>query len=150
MAELVERTTALIVLRPGGAGGLAVPEMGRFTEVDGLLLARVAPGQVLAMRMGVDVPLLEELAPLVGAGALIDLSDARVGVRFAGAGAAARLATLVPIDLHASRFGPGQCAQTMAAHLSVLVLQHGVDAYELQCGRSFAGSFLRAVELAGG
>ena len=147
MADLVERTTALIALRPGGAAPtLALPGMGRFVESDGLLLARVAPTQVLAMRRGVEAGLMEELAPLVGGAALIDLSDSRVGVALAGPGILGRLSLLLPLDLHEGRFAPGCCATTMMAHLAVLVLRHGPEAFELQCGRSFAGSFLRAVE----
>ena len=154
MVEPFERTTALIALRHGRtealsaalAGmGQALPAMGRFTEVDGLVLARAAPHQVFAMRAGVDVPLMAELSPVLAEAGLVDLSDSRVGVRLSGAGAMAHLAHLVPLDLHAGRFGPGQCAQTILSHLTVLLLQHGPDSYELQCGRSFAGSFMRAL-----
>ena len=113
--------------------------MGRFVEAGGLLLARVAPHQVLAMREGV-APLVEELSVLGPAVGLVDLSDSRVAVRVRGAG----LSQLVPVDLHPSRFGPGCCAATMMAHLAVLLLQLGDDVYELQCGRSFVGSFMRA------
>lgn len=153
MAELVERTTALVAVRPGrdvtaalAAMGASLPPMGRFIDSGGLLLARIAPHQLLAMRAGADAPLLEELAPLAGLAGIIDLSDSRVGVRIAGPGARTALSALVPLDLHASRFAPGHCAPTMMAHLSVLLLQTGPDEYEVQCGRSFAGSFLRAVQ----
>jgi sarcosine oxidase subunit gamma len=150
----MERTTALITFRPGaeaglsgalGGMGLSLPAMGRFTDSGGLVLARTAPGQILAMRAGEGVALMEELASMQGVAGLIDLSDARFGVRVAGPHAAEGLALLLPIDLHPSRFGPGQCANTLMAHLSVLVLRHGPADYELQCGRSFAGSFLRAI-----
>lgn len=153
MADLVERTTALVALRPGRdvaaalAGmGVSLPPVGRFVETGGLLLARIAPHQLLAMRAGADVPLLDELAPLDGLAGIIDLSDSRVGVRIAGPDARTALCALVPLDLHASNFAPGHCAPTLMAHLSVLLLQTGPDEYEVQCGRSFAGSFLRAVQ----
>ncbi len=156
----VVRTTVLIALRDGRdtalatalAGmGLALPKMGHFTEAGGLLLARTAPMQLMAMRPGPDAPLLDELAPLTAADAdpcaeLIDLSDARSGLRLDGPAARARLACLVPIDLHPARFGPGRCAQTIAAHMSVLVLALAPDVYELQGSRSYAGSLARAVE----
>ena len=155
MADLIERTTALVAWHAAREGQVAhalrglgadMPDMGRFLEADGLVLARVAPNQVLAMRAGVDQPLMHELAPLEEVAGLIDLSDSRVGVGIAGPAARDELLRLVPLDLHPTRFGPGRCAQTLVAHLSVLVLQTGTDAFELQCGRSFAGSFLRAVE----
>ena len=159
MAEMIERTTALIAWHAGRAApvaetmrglGLDLPDIGRFIEAGGLMLARVAPHQVLAMRVGVDLPLMEELQSLKHGSGLIDLSDSRVGVRVAGPAARENLRRLVPLDLHPARFGPGSCAQTLVAHLSVLVLQTGPDAFELQCGRSFADSFLRAVEAACG
>lgn len=156
MAEPMERTTALITFAPASEAaltaaldgmGLSLPAPGHFTVGSGLVLARAAPGQVLAMREA-GAALMEELAPLHEVAGLIDLSDARVGVRIAGPNAADGLARLLPIDLHPSRFGPGRCANTLMAHLSVMVLQHGPADYELQCGRSFAGSFLRAVSAA--
>jgi sarcosine oxidase subunit gamma len=153
----MERTTALITFFPGaeagvsealGPMGLSLPALGHFTEAGGLILARTAPCQVLAMRAGAGIALMDELAPLLGMAGLIDLSDARIGVRVTGPHATDGLARLLPIDLHPTRFGPGQCANTLMAHLSVLVLQHAPAVYELQCGRSFAGSFLRAIEAA--
>lgn len=143
MADQIERTTALIAWRPGHPPPLAIPEMGRFTETDGLLLARVAPFQALAMREGVDQPLMEELAPQIGPATLTDLSDARIGVRIQGR---KNLAHLVPLDLHPAHFAPGQCAQTIMAHMSVLLLQTGPERYEIQGARSYMASFLRAFE----
>lgn len=149
MVEMIERTTALIALPDGAeaavgaALGRALPAMGRFEETDGLILARVAPHQVFAMRHGVDQPLMQDLADVEECAGLIDLSDARVGVRTGRAG----LELLVPLDL--DRFEIGACAQTLMAHMSVLVLRHGPDAFELQVARSYAGSFLRAVQSPG-
>ena len=143
MADRIERTTALIAWRPAHNPALPIPGMGRFTETGGLLLARVAPFQALAMRKGLDVPLLDELAPLVPGASLIDLSDARIGVRIHGS---TRLAHLVPLDLHPARFAPGHCAQTIMAHMSVLLLQTGPEEYEIQGARSYMASFLRAFE----
>ena len=143
MADLIERTTALIAWRPGHPPALAMPGMGRFTETDGLLLARVAPYQALAMREGTDHPLIDELAQRLPDASMIDLSDARAGVRIQGR---ARLAHLVPLDLHPARFAQGQCAQTIMAHMSVLLLQTGPEHYEIQGARSYMASFLRALE----
>lgn len=148
-----DRVTALIALRPGRenefasalAGmGAALPAMGRFGG-DGLILARLAPGQVLAMRDGTEAGLMDELAPLRDGAGLIDLSDARSAVRVSGPGAVAYLERRLPIDLHEDRLIVGACAQTMMAHLAVLVLRHGRDVFELQCGRSFEWSFRRAL-----
>ena len=154
--ESIERTTALITNLPNAeltltsalrSMGLTPPKLGRFTEAGGLLLARLVPNQLLAMRSGVDVPLMDELAPLRAIAGLVDLSDARIGIRVQGPNAVDRLGKLLPLDLHPSHFAPGQCAITLMAHLSVIVLQHATNDYELQCGRSFATSFMNAVGL---
>ena len=161
MVELHERTTALIALRPGREAalaealrshfGLALPAMGAFTQAHGLLLARAAPHQMLAMRDGTAATLLEELQTALGEQAgIIDLSDARIGVRIAGPRARERLASLLPIDLHPAALRPGACAHTVMAHIGVLVLLlDDAPTFEVQCARSYAGSFLRALELAG-
>ncbi len=128
--------------------GLHLPAIGRFAAAGGLLLARIAPHQLLAMRQGVDLPLMQELAPLAAMASLIDWSDSRAGLRLSGPGARAHLATLVPIDLDG--FGPGQCAQTLAAHMNVLLLQLAPESYELHCGRSFRDSLASAVAFAEG
>ena len=156
MVDRIERTTAMIALGPGQEAGIrsalasmgaTLPEMGRFTEADGLLLARTAPFQILAMREGAEAPLMAELAPLGANTGLIDLSDARIAVRLSGPNARDQLAQLVPLDLHHSKFQPGSCAQTIMAHMSVLLLQLGPELYEVQCARSYEASFLRAFEL---
>lgn len=157
MVEVIERTCALVAMRPGRdavlaealAGlGLAVPAMGRFAEGRGVLLARVAPRQMLAMRAGVDGVLMETLGGVAEVAGVIDLSDARAAFRVAGEDARDRLALLVPLDLDDDRFPPGSCAATLLAHTSVLVLRHGTGLFELQCGRSFAGTVQDAVDSA--
>lgn len=140
MADPVPRSWALILLRPGRTDvpGQPLPAMNRFTQADGLILARISPTAVLAMREG-QGPLT-----LPGEDRVIDWSDARIALALRGPHARARLAHLVPLDLDAMR--PGHCAQTIMAHLSVLLLQHAPDHYELQCGASFAETFTRAVD----
>ncbi len=166
MVESIERMMLLIAFQTSTEASLAaalvsmgidLPRIGKFHESGGLLIARLAPYQLLAMRTGPDDggdrrantgSLMEELAPLSAVAGLIDQSDARVGIRVTGPDVAARLARLLPLDLHPSRFEPGQCAQTLMAHVNLLVLQHGDCDYELQCGRSQAGSFFSALKVA--
>ena len=148
MLELKERCTALIAPRPGrdaavaAALGVALPGMNRFIQASGMLLARIAPHQVLAMR---DQPgLFEELeAALAAEAGVIDLSDARTGVTLRGPGARERLMALLPVDLDSMR--QGCCAQTVMSHMAVLVCQvDDAPTYEVQCATSYRGSFLRA------
>ncbi len=157
MVDQIERTVVYIAIGPGQAQALAaalvamgmeLPRMGRFTEAGGLLLMRLAPDHVLAMRPGEDGELMDELAPLAAVAGLIDQSDARVAIRVVGADAPQRLTRLLPIDLHPDVFGPGRCAQTVMGHLTVLVIRRDAETFEILCGRSFAASFLRTVDAA--
>ena len=157
MVDPIERTIVTIAMTPGqepaltvalSAMGLELPRMGRFTEAGGLLLARVAPDHVLAMRSGDDGGLIDELAPLAAIAGLIDQSDARVALRIEASDAAERLTRLLPIDLHPDHFGPGRCTQTAMGHLTVLVIRRDHAVFEVLCGRSFAAGFRRAVNAA--
>ena len=157
MVEIRDRCAAMLAPRRGreqamtaalhGRFGLDVPGMNRFTQSGGLLLTRTAPHQLLAMR---DEPgLFQALDEALGEdGGVIDLSDARTGVIISGPGARDRLMRLLPIDVHESVLHQGVCAQTVMAHLTVLVLQlDDTPTFELQCAASYRDSFLRAVEL---
>ncbi len=153
MVEIEGREHALIAPRRGQAGalaeavrarfGLQVPEPGACAVVDGLWLARTAPHQLLAMRDGEG--LFEALeGALGGVAGVFDLSDARAGVRLSGPEVRRRLRSLIPIDMRG--WTPGRCAQTVMAHLPVLVCQvDDAPSFELYCARSYAGSFLRAL-----
>jgi sarcosine oxidase subunit gamma len=143
------RTAALgVALR--SAFGLDLPEAGRWTQSGGLVAVWLGPDQFSLQREGA-APLLPDLAPVVAdLAAPIDLTDARATLRIAGPAARDILAALLPIDLHPRAFAPGRTATTLAAHMTVQVRQiDAAPSYELSVSRSFAGSFWRALELAG-
>ncbi len=125
--------------------GLHLPRAGRFTETGGLLLARADPFRVMALRTGPGALLRAELAPLGSLVTLRDEPDGGLGVRLSGLGVAARLRLLLPLDLHPERFGSGRCARVVVAHLSIIVLRHRMEEFELQCGHAYAESFFRSV-----
>lgn len=81
--------------------------------------------------------------------AVVDLSDAYVVLRLTGARLREALAKLLPIDLHARSFRAGDVAQTVAAHMAVVLWRledsRGEAAIELAAGRSFAHSLYRAI-----
>ncbi len=56
-------------------------------------------------------------------GAVVDVSDQRVGFELSGARAREVLATGCPLDLHPRVFGPGDCAQSVIGKLSALLAQ---------------------------
>lgn len=141
----------LLAARIGEQLGLALPPPGRWSAAGGFTALCTTPGQWLVMRDGDDGALYDRLRAVVQeAGTLIDLSASRVAVRVSGERARAALATLLPLDLHPRAMQAGCAAATLAAHLPVLVRQiDDTPAYELMCARSFAGSFHRALHLAG-
>jgi heterotetrameric sarcosine oxidase gamma subunit len=155
VVEAVERYAAAILPRRDGmeglaeavrtAFGIALPALGRWEGADDLVLVRTAPHQVLALseRDG----LFGKLDAALGAHAgVVDLSDARVGVRIAGPGARERLGRLVGLDLHPSVTQAGSAASTLAGHIGVLVLQvDDAPGYEVLCQRSLATSLFRAL-----
>jgi sarcosine oxidase gamma subunit len=128
--------------------GLHLPRIGRFTETDGLLLARAEPYRVTALRNARGVTLRAELAPLGSLATLLDEPEGGLGVRLSGLGVATRLRLLLPLDLHPERFGSGRCARVEVAHLSIVVLRHRLEEFELQCGHAYADSFFRSIEAA--
>jgi len=71
------------------------------------------------------------------AGALFDLSDARVAWRISGASAASVLAKACPLDFHPRAFAVGACAQSVFGHVNALYLRDA-DGFTLLVARSFA------------
>jgi sarcosine oxidase subunit gamma len=71
--------------------------------------------------------------------AVTDLGHARTVLRLAGPAAPALLAKDCGLDLHPGAFPPGACAQTLFAHVSVLL--HAIDdapTFDLYVPRSYA------------
>lgn len=128
--------------------GLALPEPGCWVGDDALALLWCAPGQFLAVGDAVKVQRLA--AALQGVALTIDLTGARVVVRVSGWDVREVLARVVPLDLHPRVMGPGRVAATVAAHIGVQIWQvDEAPSYDLAGPVSFAGSLLRALELAG-
>ena len=82
----------------------------------------------------------EWLARVAASGAAAtDLSHARSVIRLAGRSAGLVLEKGCGVDFHPKIFVPGSCAQTVMAHVSVLI--HAIDdtpSYDLHVPRSYA------------
>ena len=78
-----------------------------------------------------------------GAAAAVDVSANRVGFALSGPGAADVLAQGCSLDLHASAFPPGRCAQTLVARAQVILLRPDAETFHLLVRPSFA-PYLRA------
>ena len=128
--------------------GLTPPAPGCWVGDDALALLWTAPGQFLAVG---DAAATQRLADALRERALlIDLTGARVVVRLSGKSVRDVLARVVPLDLHPRAMRPGRVASTIAAHIGVQIWQvDAVPSYDLAGPVSYAGSLLRALELAG-
>ena len=128
--------------------GLMLPEPGCWVGDEALALLWCAPGQFLAVGNAGAVERVAEV--LRGAALLIDLTDARVVIRVSGRQVREVLGRLVPLDLHPRMMRSGCVASTVAAHISVQIWQiDDAPSYDVAGPVSFAGSLLRALELAG-
>lgn len=154
MVDASDRRAALIAPRRGQEAalntalqaqfGLELPAMGAFATQGDYLLARIAPHQALLFASA--PPFAAAEAGLRGVADVIDLAEARTGAVIAGPDARRRMQTLVPIDLRAPAMAAGRCAQTILAHMSVLVLQlDDAPTYALFCASSYRDSFLHAL-----
>jgi len=130
---------------------LALPD-GPRRECNGeVAVAGIGPGRwLLTCENGGNAFAAGLRDSLENHAAVVDLSDAYLVLRLAGARLRGALAKLVPIDLHERSFGVGDVAQTVAEHMSVVLWRLedsalGEVAFELAVGRSYADSLYRAI-----
>jgi sarcosine oxidase subunit gamma len=124
--------------------GLALPGPGQSATAPDLMLRWAGPEQWLAIADGGrDGELHRRLATaLADMASLVDQSHGRVAIVIAGPRARAVLAKGTAVDLHPSRFRPGQVAMTQMAHVGIHLTQTAPDAFELLVFRSFAESLV--------
>jgi heterotetrameric sarcosine oxidase gamma subunit len=122
--------------------GLSLPGPGLSAVENGRALRWAGPEQWLAIAEGGrDGELHERLqAALAETAALVDQSHGRVAIVIAGPRARSVLAKATAVDLHPSRFHPGQVAMTQMAHVGVHLTATAPDVFELLVFRSFAES----------
>ena len=77
---------------------------------------------------------------------LTDQSDSWAMLRVSGSKCRVALERICPIDLHPSAFPQGRVARTLMEHLGVIIMHEEPDTYLLLSARSYASSFLHAVE----
>ena len=94
-------------------------------------------GHVHALLCGVSAP-----AALARHAALTDQSDAWAVVRLEGAGAAAVLARLTPLDLREAAFAPGSTARSELFHMAAAITRSGAESFEIMVFRSMAGTLV--------
>lgn len=134
--------------------GIALPEAPRRMTGSDVAVMGLGPGVWLASKeaTGNDfAPVLKAL--LAGTASISDQSDAYVVLRLEGPGLREVLAKLVPIDLHERAFAPGDVAETLAAHIGVILWRLANDGadlpvFELAVSRSYAASLYHALSMA--
>jgi heterotetrameric sarcosine oxidase gamma subunit len=121
---------------------LALPGPGESATATEFALRWAGPEQWLAIaESGRDGNLHQRLTTaLAEAASLVDQSHGRVAIVIAGPRARAVLAKGTAVDLHPTRFRPGQVAMTQMAHVGVHLTQTTPDVFELLVFRSFAES----------
>ena len=123
--------------------GLELPGPGLSSASNGRALRWAGPEQWLAFAEGAEGALHQELAAaLAELAAVVDQSHGRVAIVIAGKRARAVLAKGTAVDLHPSRFRPGQVAMTQMAHVGIHLTQTAPDAFEILVFRSFAESLV--------
>jgi sarcosine oxidase subunit gamma len=120
------------------------------TASDGRALLWLAPQQWLLVCDGNQAALGErqlQAALKKTRGTVVDVSHAYLVVTVSGERARDMLAKGVPIDVDATAFGVGACAQTCLADINVLLHVHPSQAIDLYVGRSYAASLWQWLRL---
>ncbi|MHB1869885.1 MAG: sarcosine oxidase subunit gamma [Steroidobacteraceae bacterium] len=153
VARLTVRREQTIELcrRVHGRFGIELPQQPRRVSAGALAAAGVAPGAWLLIAEAAGSEFIPSLrAAAERCATVVELSDAYAIVRLSGTRVRESLAKLLPLDLHERRFAVGHLAQTVAAHMSVMVWRledtpEGLPVFETWAGLSFAASWHRAL-----
>jgi sarcosine oxidase subunit gamma len=133
--------------------GIALPEDSRRVTAGAIAAAATGPGTWLLTHEDGGNAFIGTLRSVVGnTGSIVDLCDAYAVLRLRGTEVRAKLATLVPLDLHPRAFRVGQVAATLAAQVGALLWRIDDDAdgqpiFEIAVARSMAASFWHAMSL---
>lgn len=116
---------------------LTLPDSYRLpARLSGTTVWRIAPDRALVRS---DVPLISFDSPDI---VTLDLSDARVRLELAGAGAVDLFSRVIAVDFSATAFPVGTFAQTSLHHVGVLVDRVGDEKFELLIPTTWATSIV--------
>lgn len=90
---------------------------------------------------------LEKFAQSISDAYLSDQSDSWVMLSLSGVKSREVLERICPIDLHPAAFPPGSVTRTVMEHISVMIVCEAENQYTLMALRSYAGSYLHALEV---
>jgi methylglutamate dehydrogenase subunit D len=123
--------------------GVPLPMTPRAMPGRGVTFLWAGPAQWLAEAAASEQELEELLRAAFGELASVcEQSDSRIVIEVAGPRVRDVLAKGLPIDLHPERFGTGDVALTVVAHVGVQLRQiAAAPSYRLAVARSYFGSF---------
>jgi heterotetrameric sarcosine oxidase gamma subunit len=129
--------------------GLALPEVGQWLSSE--------PGNTQFLRLQGDLCFVlfdysgdravEKFAANISGAYLSDQSDSWVMLSLSGAKSREVLARICPIDLHPTAFPPGSVTRSVMEHIGAMIVCEAEDQYTLMALRSYAESFLHALEV---
>lgn len=116
---------------------LPLPGPNAVTRANGAAILWLGPRSWLAIGEAVDA----------SGGVAFDVSASRVAWTLRGAEAAPVINKHCPLDLRATAFAPGTCAQSVFGQVNVLCYRHvSADAFTLMVARSFGRDVREAIE----
>lgn len=132
------------------AYGLSFPEAGKGEKSSDnqYTILSMSPDQAFLMfdYEGIDADILVK-NKLGEAGYYTLQSDVWVALKLSGEKVRAPLARICQLDLHPDHFQVGDVASTLMEHMRVIIYQEDEDSFILMTSRSYARSFLHAIEM---
>lgn len=149
LATLVARKGAIpeVTRIAAAAFGVALIDGPKVSFSGDISFVGIGPGRWLVAASQASQTVLTRLEEAFGAvAALTEQSDANFILDLYGPRIDAVLAKLIPLDLDAAVFGPGDAASTLSTLIPLTFWQlNDAPAYRFAVPRSFAPSFLRAL-----
>ena len=122
-------------------GCAELPEPNRVVSVGDRQLVWLGPDEFLLLcAAGTETHLHSQLTlDMAGIHAAVtNVTDSLCALSLRGKAVRKVLAKGCGLDLHVSKFGTGDCAQTMLAHAAVTLIAHDASDFTLVCRTSFA------------
>jgi len=129
--------------------GLDMPAVGYWlsSDIDNTQLLRLQEDLCFVVFDYSADRAVEKLAEKVSAAYFSEQSDSWVMLRLSGEKSREALARICPIDLHPGVFRPGSVARTVMEHIGAMIVCEAENQYTLLALRSYAESFLHAIEV---
>jgi len=131
------------------AYGLGMPDMGQWlsSDVDHTQFLRLQDDLCFVLFDYSADRAMEKFTEKISEAYFSEQSDSWVMLRLSGEKSREALARICPVDLHPGVFKPGCVTRTVMEHIGTIIVCEAEQEYTLMALRSYAGSFLHAIEL---